>query len=391
MAGLANAGVGAPEQETVRVGFMPLTDCASLVMASVLGFDQRYGIRIELRREMSWSSVRDKLCDGALDASHALYGLVTGAHLGLGARQRDMAVLMGLSQNGQAITLSRRLASRGAVDGPSLKALLAVTERRMTFAHTFPGGNHALLLNYWLAAHGIDPQHDVRLVTLPPSQMAASLEAGHLDGFCAGEPWSARAVQDSCGVTAATSQQIWRNHPGKVLGASADFARRNPRTCIALVAAVLDAARWIEADEAHREAAAEVLASPAYINAAQELIAARLLGRYEDGLGKSWTDHDRLRFHGEGDVNFPWLSDAMWFMTQQRRWGMLKADPDYLAVAGAINQVDLYREAAELSGTPLPAGVMRSAVLLDGKPWDGSDPAGYAASFDMGISPTTTP
>jgi ABC-type nitrate/sulfonate/bicarbonate transport system substrate-binding protein len=381
MAGLANAGVMTPEQDTVRVGFMPLTDCAALVMASVLGFDQRYGIRIDLRREMSWSSVRDKLCDGALDASHALYGLVTGAHLGIGARQRDMAVLMGLTQNGQAITLSRRLASSGAFDGHSLKALLDGHGRRMTFAHTFPGGNHALLLNYWLAAHGIDPLHDVRLVTLPPSQMADNLQANHLDGFCAGEPWGARAVQDSCGVTVATSQQIWRNHPGKVLGASADFVRRNPRTCIALVAAVLDAARWIEADEAHREAAAEVLASPAFINAGQQLIAPRLLGRYQDGLGKSWTDPDRLRLHGEGDVNFPWLSDAMWFMTQQRRWGMLKADPDYLAVAGAINQVALYREAAELSGTPVPAGLMRSAVLIDGKTWDGSDPAGYAASF----------
>jgi ABC-type nitrate/sulfonate/bicarbonate transport system substrate-binding protein len=381
MAALAMTAAGAPELDTVRVGFMPLTDCAALVMASVLGFDQRYGIKIDLRREMSWSSVRDKLCDGALDASHALYGLVTGAHLGLGARQHDMAVLMGLSQNGQSITLSRRLASRGAADGHSLKALLAVADRRLTFAHTFPGGNHALLLNYWLAAHGIDPRHDVRLVTLPPSQMAASLEAGHLDGFCAGEPWSARAVQDSCGVTVATSQQIWRNHPGKVLGASADFARRNPRTCIALVAAVLDAARWIEADEAHGAAASEVLASPAFINAGQELIAARLLGRYQDGLGKSWTDADRLRLHREGEVNFPWLSDAMWFMTQQRRWGMLKADPDYLAVAGAINQVDLYREAAELSGTPAPSSLMRGAVLMDGKPWDGSDPAGYAASF----------
>jgi ABC-type nitrate/sulfonate/bicarbonate transport system substrate-binding protein len=383
MPGLQNAGAMAPELDTVRVGFMPLTDCAALVLASVLGFDQRYGIKIDLRREMSWSSVRDKLCDGALDASHALYGLVTGAHLGLDARQRDMAVLMGLSQNGQAITLSRRLASGGAFDGHSLKALLDDHGRRMTFAHTFPGGNHALLLNYWLAAHGIDPLHDVRLVTLPPSQMADNLQAGQLDGFCAGEPWGARAVLGRCGVTVATSQQVWRNYPGKVLGASADFVRRNPRTCIALVAAVLDAAGWIEADEAHREAAAEVLSSPAFINAGQQLIAPRLLGRYDDGLGKRWLDPDRLRLHGEGEVNFPWLSDAMWFMTQQRRWGMLKSDPDYLAVASAINQVALYREAAELSGTPVPASLMRSAVLIDGTAWDGSDPAAYAASFNI--------
>jgi nitrate/nitrite transport system substrate-binding protein len=379
------AGSDAPEQDSVRVGFMPLTDCAALVMASVLGFDQRYGVKLDLRREMSWSSMRDKLCGGGLDCAHTLYGLVTGVHLGIGARQRDMAVLMGLSQNGHAITLSRRLASRGVFDGASLRALIDGDLPRMSFGHTFPGGNHALLLNYWLAAHGIDPRRDVRLVTVPPSQMAEALRAGHLDGFCAGEPWGERAVQDGSGITAATSQQVWRNHPGKVLGASVDFVRRNPNTCRALVAAVLDAGRWIDADEAHREAAAEVLASPAFINAGQEIIAPRLLGRYQDGLGKTWFDADRLRLYGEGEVNFPYLSDAMWFMTQQYRWGMLKDEPDYPAVAADINQVALYREAADLSGTPLPAGDMRSSVLMDGKVWDGSDPAGYAASFDDSV------
>ena len=390
-AGAYVAGSDAPEQAVVRVGFMPLSDCAALVMASVLGFDQRYGITIDLRREMSWSSLRDKLCDGGLDAAHTLYGLVTGVHLGIGARRRDMAVLMGLSQNGQAITLSRRLASRGAFDGAALRALIHADARRMTFAHTFPGGNHALLLNYWLAAHGIDPLRDVRLVTVPPSQMADNLRAGHLDGFCAGEPWGERAVRDGSGITAATSQQVWRNHPGKVLGASASFAKDKPNTCRALIAAVLDAGRWIEADEAHREAAAEVLASPAFIHAGQDIIAPRLLGRYQDGLGKRWVDADRLRLYGEGEVGFPWLSDAMWFMTQQQRWGMLKDEPDYLAVARAINQVALYREAADLSGTPAPTGDMRSSTLIDGKVWDGSDPAGYAASFTTSAtSPATS-
>ncbi|MDB5918698.1 MAG: nitrate transporter [Massilia sp.] len=376
------AGSDAPEQESIRVGFMPLTDCAALVMASVLGFDARYGLKLDLRREMSWSSMRDKLCDGGLDCAHTLYGLVTGVHLGIGARQRDMAVLMGLSQNGQAITLSRRLASRGVFDGASLRAIIDGKLPRMSFGHTFPGGNHALLLNYWLAANGIDPRSDVRLVTVPPSQMAEALRAGHLDGFCAGEPWGERAVQDGSGITAATSQHIWRNHPGKVLGASASFVKNNPNTCRALVAAMLDAARWMEADEAHREAAAEVLSSPAFINAGQDIIAPRLLGRYQDGLGKQWSDPDRLRLYGEGEVNFPYLSDAMWFMTQQRRWAMLREEPDYLAVAESINQVALYREAADLSGTPIPKSDMRSSVLMDGKVWDGSDPAGYAASFN---------
>lgn len=370
-----------PEKETVRVGFMPLTDCASLVMASVLGLDEKYGIKIVLCREASWSGVRDKLTSGELDAAHVLYGLVYGVHMGIGAQQRAMAALMNLSQNGQAITLGQGLAARGAVDGPSLAALMRKEPRRYTFAQTFPTGNHAMWLYYWLAAAGIDPFRDVRVVTVPPTQMVANLRAGHMDGFCAGEPWSHRAVLDGVGVTAATSQQVWPDHPGKVLGASADFVARHPNTCRALVAAILEAGRWIDQSTANKQVMTEVIASPAYIHTGKDVIGPRILGQYEDGLGKRWQDPHSLRFYGDGAVNFPYLSDGMWFLTQQRRWGLLKDDPDYLAVAAAVNQVQLYREAAEMTDTSLPAKLMRCSTLIDGKVWDGSDPAAYAASF----------
>jgi nitrate/nitrite transport system substrate-binding protein len=373
--GTWRAGSDRPEKQELRIGFMPLADCAPLVMASVLGFDEKYGIRLVLERQHSWSAMRDRLTSGELDAAQALYGLLYGLQMGIGSGARDMAVLMNLNQNGQSIVLARAIAAAGVRDGAGLAALMREQPRRYTFGHTFPTGNHAMWLCYWLAAAGIDPMAQTRLVTVPPGQMAANLEAGHMDGFCAGEPWSRRAVMEASGALVASSSQIWPDHPGKALGARADFVARHPHTCRALVAALLETARWLDASPTNREAAAEVLASPAFVHADIELLRACLVPRR--------TGSPDLRFFGEGQATFPWLSDGMWFLTQQRRWGLLRADPDYLDVARAVNQVALYREAAQLAGVDLPAGEMRSSTLMDGRVWDGSDPVGYAASFDI--------
>ncbi|MFC0251145.1 CmpA/NrtA family ABC transporter substrate-binding protein [Massilia consociata] len=376
------AGSDAPERTLVRIGFMPLADCAPVVMASVLGFDEKYGLRFELSRELSWTGMRDRLVAGELDAAHVLLGLLYGLQMGIGTRARQMAVLMNLNQNGQGITLSRALAGK-LDDGMGLAAGLASRlreeKRRPTFAHTFPTGNHAMFLYYWLAAAGIDPFEDCDAVTVPPGQMASSLAAGHMDGFCAGEPWGQRALCEGAGALAVSSEAIWPDHPGKVLGASAGFAAANPHTCRAMVAALLDAARWLDASRTNREAAAEVLASPAYVNADRDLLQYCLAGRPCEPGG--WRGHNGLRFFADGEASFPWLSDGMWFLTQQRRWGLLRADPSYRAIAAEVNRIDLYRDAAAMAGVGVPDGVMRSSVLLDGRVWDGGDPAGYAASF----------
>jgi nitrate/nitrite transport system substrate-binding protein len=308
--------------------------------------------------------------------------LLYGLQMGIGTHPRQMAVLMNLNQNGQGITLSRALAAK-AQDGAALAQLLHTEQRRPTFGHTFPTGNHAMFLYYWLAAAGIDPFEDCKLVTVPPGQMSPSLAAGHIDGFCSGEPWGQRAVRDGAGTLAVSSETIWPNHPGKVLGASADFAAANPHTCRAMIAALLDAARWLDASRTNREAAAEVLASPGYVNASQDMLQFCLAGRpCENGSkGLPWRGHNGLRFFADGEATFPWLSDGMWFLTQQRRWGLLRSDPSYRAVAQEVNRIDLYRDAAGLAGVDLPGSVLRSATLLDGRVWDGSDPAAYAASF----------
>lgn len=389
--GLTGSGAWAggsdkPEKEEVRVGFMPLTDCASVIMAAVLGFDKKYGITIVPTREASWASVRDKLIGGEIDAAHVLYSLVYGVHLGIGSPRKDMAVLMTLNQNGQAITLSSQLAQQGAIDGPSLARLLREQPRpvgRYTFAHTFPTGTHAMWLYYWLAAHGINPLRDVHVATVPPAHMVANIAAGNIDGFCAGEPWNHRAIADEVGVTAAASQDIWPGHPEKVLGANADFVRNYPNTARALVAAVLEASRWIDASQANKLRAAETVAGKAYVNTSVTVISPRILGHYSNGAGSSHEDPNCMKFHQDGAVNFPYLSDGMWFLTQHKRWGLLKDHPDYLGIAGTINQIALYRDAAALAGVSVPDYPLRSTRMADGVVWDGKSPREYAEAFHI--------
>ena len=371
----------APEKETLKVGFMPLTDCASVVMAAVNGFDKKHGIRIIPSKESSWASVRDKLVSGELDAAHSLYGMVYGVQLGIGGPKKDMAILMALNQNGQGITLSSQLREAGVSDGATLAGLVAKRQRAYTFAQTFPTGTHAMWLYYWLASHGINPLGDVKTITVPPPLMVASMRQGRMDGCCVGEPWNNRAIIDGIGFSVATSQEIWPDHPEKVLATTAAWADRHPHAARALVAAVLEASRWIDASLANKRKTAEVIALPAYVDTDTEVIAARMLGRYQNGLGKSWDDKNCMKFFADGAVNFPYLSDGMWFMTQHKRWGLLDAHPDYRAVAEAVNRIDLYSQAAAQIGVALPASAMRSSCLIDGVRWDGSDPKGYASAF----------
>lgn len=374
-------GSDRPELEEVRLGFIPLTDCASVVMASELGFDRKHGIKLVLSKEASWARVRDKMVSGELHMAHVLYGLMYGVHLGIGGPQQDMAVLMNLNHNGQGITLSKDLAARGAIDGPSLARLMAHEPRRYVFAGTFPTGTHTMWLHYWLAAAGIDPLADARLITVPPRQMVDTMRAGHVDGFSAGEPWNHRAIIDGVGITAATSQDIWPEHPEKVLGCSAAFVRQHPHTCRAVIAAVLEASRWIDASVANRRRMAETIAGRDYIDTSVDAISERILGRYQNGLGRTWNDPHHMKFFADGAVNLPYLSDGMWFMTQYKRWGLIEQHPDYLGVARQINQLGLYREAAAALHIDTPAQEMRSSVLIDGVTWDGSDPAAYADRF----------
>jgi nitrate/nitrite transport system substrate-binding protein len=380
-------GSDKPEKEEVKIGFIPLTDCASVVMASVLGFDKKYGVKIVASKEASWAGVRDKLVNGELDMAHVLYGLIYGVHLGVGGPKKDMAVLMTLNHNGQAITLSKKLADKGAIDGPSLAKAMAADKRDYTFAQTFPTGTHAMWLYYWLASAGVHPLKETKVITVPPPQMVANMRVGNMDGFCVGEPWNHRAIIDGIGVTAATTQDVWKDHPEKVLGSTGEFVKKNPNTARAVMMAILEASKWIDASLQNKNKMAETIADKSYVNTSVDAINQRILGRYQNGLtgalAKTWDDPNHMKFFNDGAVNFPYLSDGMWFMTQHKRWGLLKDHPNYLAVAKEVNQVELYKQAASALKISVPKDTMRSSKLMDGVVWDGKDPAKYADSFKL--------
>ncbi|AZC29895.1 CmpA/NrtA family ABC transporter substrate-binding protein [Pseudomonas chlororaphis] len=385
-------GSDAPEKTAINLGFMALSDCASVVVAATQGFAQPYGLTLNLKRQASWANLRDKLVSGELDAAHSLYGLIYAVHLGIGGvNASDMAVLMGLNQNGQSINLSRELQALNVTSPEALHRHVHQSRARLTFAQTFPTGTHAMWLYYWLAAQGIHPLQDVDSVVVPPPQMVAHLQAGRIDGFCVGEPWSASAVNQDLGFTLATSQAIWPDHPEKVLGCTRAFVEQYPNTARALVMAILEASRFIEQSRENRQSTAQLLSASDYLDAPLDCIEPRLLGEYADGLGNRWQDPHALRFHNEGAVNLPYLSDGMWFMTQFRRWGLLREDPDYLGIARQVQQLELYREAATAVGVASWGQDMRSSQLIDGKRWDGSDPAAYARSFPLHAMSDSSP
>ncbi len=353
-------GSDAPEVSNVTVGFIPLTDCASIVMAHELGFDKKYGLNITPSKEASWAAVRDKLVLGELDASHVLYGLMYGAHLGIGSQKKDMAILMGLNHNGQAITLSNALRDKGAINGETLKKLVDTDKREYTFAQTFPTGTHAMWLYYWLGAHGINPFSDVKNIVIPPPQMVANMRVGNMDGFCVGEPWNARAIYDKIGFTATTTQAIWKDHPEKVLGTTKEFTEKYPNTTRAMMRAVLDASKYIDT-MSNRAKVSDVIASKSYVNAPDPVIEGRMLGNYDDGNGKTWKDPDYMKFYNDGQVNFI----------------------DYLAVAKQVNQVALYSEVAKSMGIPVPSSDTKTEKLFDGVVFDPAKAAAYASGFKI--------
>jgi two-component system, oxyanion-binding sensor len=365
-----------PERTHVRLGFVALSDAAPLAVAKILEFGHAHGLTLELCRQPSWAAVRDKLLSGEIDAAHSLYGLVYGVQLGIGGPQADMAVLMVLNRNGQAVTLSSALAKTFDATG-DLKQTLATLGRPAVFAQTFPTGTHAMWLYYWLAAQGVHPLRDIRSVVVPPPLMVGALAGNELDGFCVGEPWNALAETCGAGKTVAVSSDIWPDHPEKVLASRRDFVMRYPNTARALIQTMLEACRWLD-DRQHRADISRWLAAPELLDVAQEVIAPRLLGEYDRPSALP------VSFFDDGRVNYPRPSDGLWFLTQFRRWGMLSGDgadnTTMAAIAAAINQTALYREAAALSAIDVP-GETRVERLCDGVVWDGLDPSAYLNSF----------
>jgi nitrate/nitrite transport system substrate-binding protein len=375
----------APETPQIRIGMIALTDCSSIVMAYEKEFFKQHGLDVTVSKEASWAVIRDKLQLGENHATHMLYGMPYASTMGLfGAPVKPMIIPWALNYNGQAITLSNELKDKGIRGPGDLKKLLdeekAAEKSPRTFAMTFPPGTHAMWIRYWLGAGGINPDKDVSLITIPPPQMVANMKVGKMDGFCVGEPWNARAIADNIGFTTTTTQAIWLNHPEKVCAFTTEFAEKNPKTVKAVLKALHQSSVFIDKLE-NRPEVAEIVSRPSYINCPKEIILGRLLGKYDHGDGQGeHEDKDYLRFSERG-VNFPWKSHGVWWLSQFRRWGMVKGTPDYKQIVDRVHRPDIYREVAKDMGISVPAEDFKAETLFDGIPFDPTKPEEYAAAF----------
>ncbi len=372
----------APETAEMRFGMIALTDCASIVMAHELGYFKKFGINSIISKEASWAVIRDKLALGENHASHMLLGMPFASTLGLlGSPKRPVIAPWILNRNGQAITLSNKF--KGVKTAKDLKPFVDKAKADgtpLTFAMTFPPGTHAMWLRYWLASGGINPDKDVTLITIPPPQMVANMKIGKMDGFCVGEPWNGRAIADGIGFTVTTTQKIWPDHPEKVCAFTEQFAAKNPKSVKAALKALHFASQHID-QMTNRPAVAEVISRPTYINCPKEIILDRLQGKYVYGNGITEQDPNYMIFSNR-NCNFPQKAFGNWWLSQFRRWGMVKGDVAYKQVVDQVMRTDIYTEAMDELGVKTAVADMASIKLMDGT-FDPKNPEAYAKSFPI--------
>jgi ABC-type nitrate/sulfonate/bicarbonate transport system substrate-binding protein len=342
---LASPRIGRPVLRTLRLGFIPLTDCAPLLVAEEIGLFDSVGLRVSLSAETAWAALRDKLAFGALDAAHLLGPMPIALAAGLDGVQAQLTVAAGLGANGNTLTLSQALATElGRFTPPLAATAFAGALRRrasagappVTLAVVFPYSSHNYLLRSWLAAGGLDPDRDLRLLVVPPPMMPARLQDGSIDGFCAGEPWGSQAAALGIGSIALSSGDIWPNHPEKVLAFAADYALRDPESAIACTAAIIGAARWLD-DPANHAEAVDILQRRAFESIEAPVIAAAFAGMAQ-GLPQAAP----LRFRS---ATLARRDQAGWWLRQMRRWGHV---PSGLTDATALApwRAEIWRAAA---------------------------------------------
>jgi nitrate/nitrite transport system substrate-binding protein len=381
-----------PQDDVIRLGIIPLTDCAPIVMAQELGLFAKYGVKVSISKDASWANVRDKILTGELDGAHCLFSMPFSVYTGVGGKAgSEMKIAMVLNNNGQAITLSKDFCGKvnfkqTAKVGPVIAAKLKA-EKEVTFAMTFPGGTHDIWLRTWLAAAGVN-QKTSKIITIPPPQMVANMKVGNMDGYCVGEPWNGVAVKQGIGFTEISTQDIWKHHPEKALVVNKKFSESRREDLKKVMMAVMEACKWLD-NRANRKKAAEVIGKQAYVNAPPDVIEARLMGDYNLGCDQGteiYTD-DYMLFHRNGETNLPRKSHAIWFMAQYMRFDYLKEAPDYKTIADKLIMTDLYKEVATSMKIKIPDDDMKPFALeLDNVKFDPNNPSAYL-SVAKGIIP----
>lgn len=385
-----------PEVTGTKLGYIALTDSAPLIIAKEKGLFAKYGLPdMAIEKQASWGATRDNMAlgsaSGGIDGGHILrpkVHLYSSGSVMQNNQKLPMYTLLSLNEDCQGLSVAQEYAGTGVgIDSSPLKAAFA--EKRAaggdpSVAMTFPGGTHDLWIRYWLAAGGIVPNVDVNVIVVPPPQMVANMKVGTMDAFCVGEPWNEQLVNQGIGFTAATTGELWFNHPEKILGMRADWVDAHPIATRAILMAVMEAQQWCESMD-NKQEMAEIIGRRQWYNVPVADIIGRIKGDINYGNGRVEAGTNLyMKFWGEnGSVSYPWKSLDTWFMTENIRWGYFPATTDVKAMVDATNRADLWLEAAaELGVATPPSGDSRGTeTFFDGKVFDPADPQAYLDSL----------
>ncbi|HBR96071.1 MAG TPA: nitrate ABC transporter substrate-binding protein [Gammaproteobacteria bacterium] len=423
--------LGYPEKEELTFGFIKLTDMAPIAIAYENGYFEDEGLYVTIEAQANWKVLLDGVITGALDGAHMLAGQPLAATIGYGTKAHIITPFS-MDLNGNGITVSNEIWKEMKPNIPkmddgrpvhpiSAESLKPVVEKYQSegkpfnMGMVFPVSTHNYELRYWLAAGGIHPgfyaphkgdisgqiDAEALLSVTPPPQMPATLEAGTIYGYCVGEPWNQQAVFKGIGVPVITDYEIWKDNPEKVFGITAGFAEKYPNTTIRLTRALIRAAMWLDAnDNANRPAAVKILSQPNYVGADYDVIANSMTGTFEYEKGDKREVPDFNVFF-RYNATYPYYSDAIWYLTQMRRWGQIsedKSDDWYKETAARVYRPDLYTKAA----TSLIAEGLADAkdfpdfakedgfkatqdTFIDGIAYDGREPNAYLQKFPIGL------
>jgi nitrate/nitrite transport system ATP-binding protein len=373
------------EKVNLDIGFIPLTDCAPIVVAKEKGFFEKYGLEeVTLNREPSWQAIAKGIATGRLDAATMVAGMPLSLTMGAGNKSPIPVVsALTLSRNGNAITFSKRLYDQGVRTLADFKAAIQQTPDTVhTLGMVYPSSMHNLLLRYWLASGGIDPDRDVALTVIPPAQMISNLKAGSIDGYCVGEPWNSRAVNEGHGFVMATDLDIFPEHIEKVLGVREDWANQYPQTHLALVKALLEACAYCD-DWRNREEILGLLTQEQYVGAVAEDLRPGFIDPYDKGIDTAPEMLQRFNQFYVNKTNCPDRVEGLWIMTELARWGIAPFPKNWLSIIERVWRTDIFGEAArqlelldiERDRTPIQ--------LFDGTSFDPDDPIGYLNNLDI--------
>jgi len=352
------------EKKKLNVGFVPITCATPIIMASPLEFYKRYGLDVDVIKTAGWAVSRDKSLSGEYDAAHMLTPMPLAITVGAGSVAKPWTMPAIENINGQAITLHND--HKDKMDPKKWKGF--------KFAVPFEYSMHNFLLRYYVAEAGLDPDKDIQIRVLPPPEMVANLRAKNVDGYLSPDPFNQRAVFDGVGFIYKLTKEIWPGHPCCAFAASQQFIDQNPNTFLALFMSILDATAY-SSNKANRKEISAAISPKNYLNQPTTVVEQVLTGRFADGLGKVRNEPDRIDFDP-----FPWHSMGVWILTQMKRWGYIKGDVNYKAVAEQVYlATDAGRLMKEMGQNPPKETYANHKIM--GKDFDPSKPEEYVNSF----------